>query len=95
MGLGNAIVRRLKVQISPPPLSHLCWRAWPRIRPLQAVTIRVPNVVFCLLIALAVGATTGALVLRYGVALPLFITARCVLGPSAAYASVGGSTEKK
>jgi uncharacterized membrane protein YoaK (UPF0700 family) len=42
------------------------------------------------IIALFVGALSGAYLLRYGVALPLFITGACVLLTTAAYAAVAG-----
>jgi len=41
------------------------------------------------------GAVVGASLLRYGLALPLFVTAACVLGTSAAYASMTGSAQSK
>jgi hypothetical protein len=39
-------------------------------------------------IVLFAGAATGAFLLRYGLALPLFTTAACVLGTSSAYAAI-------
>jgi hypothetical protein len=47
------------------------------------------------IIALFVGALSGAYLLRYGVALPLFITGACVLFTTAAYAVIAATVVKE
>jgi uncharacterized membrane protein YoaK (UPF0700 family) len=47
------------------------------------------------IIALFVGALSGAYLLRYGVALPLFITGACVLFTTAAYAAIAATAAKE
>jgi uncharacterized membrane protein YoaK (UPF0700 family) len=42
-------------------------------------------------VAMFGGAAIGALLLRYGLALPLFVTGACVLGTTAAYATMAAS----
>ncbi len=95
MGLRNATVRRLKVSDLTTTVLTFTLVGLAADSPLAGGNNPRPERRLLSVIALVVGATIGALLLRYGVALPLFITAACVLGASAAYASVAESTENK
>ena len=95
MGLRNATVRRLKVSDLTTTVVTFTLAGLAADSPLAGGNNPRPGRRVLSVIALVVGATVGALLLRYGMALPLFITAACVLGTSAAYASVAGSTDDK
>jgi uncharacterized membrane protein YoaK (UPF0700 family) len=86
MGLRNATVRSLKVPDLTTTVVTLT------LTGLAADSLlgggnnpRAGRRIFSVVVLFA-GAAVGAFLLRYGLALPLFVTAACVLGTSAAYA---------
>jgi uncharacterized membrane protein YoaK (UPF0700 family) len=95
MGLRNATVRRLRVPDLTTTVLTLT------LTGLAADSLlaggdnpRAARRIFSVIVLFA-GAAAGAFLLRYGLALPLFVTAACVLGTSAAYAGMAGSTKNK
>jgi uncharacterized membrane protein YoaK (UPF0700 family) len=86
MGLRNATVRRLSVPDLTTTVVTLTLTGLAADSPLAGgdsprAVRRVVSIV-----ALFGGAATGAFLLRYGLALPLIVTAACVLGTSGTYA---------
>jgi uncharacterized membrane protein YoaK (UPF0700 family) len=95
MGLRNATVRSLSVPDLTTTVLTLTLTGLAADSPLAGgnnprALRRLVSVV-----VLFSGAAIGAFLLRYGLALPLFVTAACVLGATTAYASVVGSTEER
>ncbi|MGH7872788.1 MAG: YoaK family protein [Candidatus Binatia bacterium] len=94
MGLRNATVRRLSVPDLTTTVLTLTLTGLAADSPLAGGNNpRVVRRLFSVGVLFG-GAAIGAFLLLYGLALPLFVTAACVLGTTAAYASVAGSTEK-
>ena len=75
------------LQISQRPFLPSHCPAWPRTRRWPAAATRGVRRI-CSIVALFLGALFGAYLLRYGVALPLFVTGACVLLTTAAYAVI-------
>jgi uncharacterized membrane protein YoaK (UPF0700 family) len=95
MGLRNATVRSLSVPDLTTTVLTLTLTGLAADSPLAGgnnprALRRIVSVVvlFC-------GAALGAFLLRYGLALPLFVTAACVFGTATTYASMAGSIENK
>jgi uncharacterized membrane protein YoaK (UPF0700 family) len=95
MGLRNATVRSLRVPDLTTTVLTLTLTGLAADSPLAGgnnprALRRIVSVVvlFC-------GAALGAFLLRYGLALPLFVTAACVFGTATTYASMAGSIENK
>jgi uncharacterized membrane protein YoaK (UPF0700 family) len=93
MGLRNATVRSLKVRDLSTTVVTLTLTGLAADSSLGGgnnprLLRRLASVV-----VLFAGAATGAFLLRYGLALPLFVTAGCVLSTSIVYAAIAGRKE--
>ena len=94
MGLRNATVRSLKVPDLTTTVLTLTLTGLAADSPLAGGgSPRAPRRLVSVVVLFA-GAAAGAFLLRYGLALPLFITAACVLGTSAAYVGMAGGPSK-
>jgi uncharacterized membrane protein YoaK (UPF0700 family) len=94
MGLRNATVRSLKVPDLSTTVVTLTLTGLAADSSLGGgdsprLMRRIASVV-----VLFAGAATGAFLLRYGLALPLLITAACVLVTSSAYAAIAGRKQE-
>jgi hypothetical protein len=95
MGLRNATVRSLRVPDLTTTVLTLTLTGLAADSPVAGGNSpRALRRVLSVFVLFA-GAVIGASLLRYGLALPLFVTAACVLGTSAAYAGMAGSTKNK
>jgi uncharacterized membrane protein YoaK (UPF0700 family) len=95
MGLRNATVRRLRVPDLTTTVLTLT------LTGLAADSLlaggdspRAGRRIFSVIVLFA-GAAVGASLLRYGLALPLFVTAACVLGTFVAYAGMAVASKNK
>jgi uncharacterized membrane protein YoaK (UPF0700 family) len=93
MGLRNSAVQRLRVADLPTTVVTMALTGLAADSPLAGGSSPRPVRRALSVIALFTGALCGAYLLRYGVALPLFVTAACVLGTTAVYASVAPAHE--
>jgi uncharacterized membrane protein YoaK (UPF0700 family) len=93
MGLRNSAVQRLRVADLPTTVVTMALTGLAADSPLAGGSSPRPVRRALSVIALFTGALCGAYLLRYGVALPLFVTAVCVLGTTAVYASVAPAYE--
>jgi uncharacterized membrane protein YoaK (UPF0700 family) len=88
MGLRNATVRQLHVADITTTVLTLTLTGLAADSSVAGGSNPRPVRRICSIIALFLGALFGAYLLRYGVALPLFVTGACVLLTTAAYAVV-------
>jgi uncharacterized membrane protein YoaK (UPF0700 family) len=88
MGLRNATVRQLHVADITTTVLTLTLTDLAADSSVAGGSNPRPVRRICSIIALFLGALFGAYLLRYGVALPLFVTGACVLLTTAAYAVV-------
>jgi uncharacterized membrane protein YoaK (UPF0700 family) len=95
MGLRNATVRQLGVADVTTTVLTLTLTGLAADSPVAGGSNPRPVRRIFSIIALFVGALCGAYFLRYGVALPLFITGACVLLTSATYAAIAATTAKE
>ena len=86
MGLRNATVRQLRVADITTTVPTLTLTGLAADSSVAGGSNPRPARRIFSIIALFVGALSGAYLLRYGVALPLFVTGACVLFTTAAYA---------
>jgi uncharacterized membrane protein YoaK (UPF0700 family) len=91
MGLRNATVRQLRVADITTTVLTLTLTGLAADSPVAGGTNPRPVRRIFSIVALLVGALCGAYLLRYGVALPLFVTAACVLATTATYAVIAAA----
>jgi uncharacterized membrane protein YoaK (UPF0700 family) len=95
MGLRNATVRSLRVADLTTTVLTLTLTGLAADSSLAGGdSPRVGRRIFSVIVLFA-GAAAGAFLLRYGLALPLFVTAACVLATSAAYAGMACAGKNK
>jgi uncharacterized membrane protein YoaK (UPF0700 family) len=95
MGLRNAAVRSLRVPDLPTTVVTLTLTGLAADSPLAGRESPRAGRRIVSVIVLFAGAAAGAFLLRWGLALPLFVTAACVFGTSAAYAVMAGAGKNK
>jgi uncharacterized membrane protein YoaK (UPF0700 family) len=95
MGLRNATVRQLHVADVTTTVLTLTLTGLAADSPVAGGSNPRPARRIFSIVALFVGALSGAYLLRYGVALPLFVTGACVLFTTAAYAVIAASVMKE
>jgi uncharacterized membrane protein YoaK (UPF0700 family) len=95
MGLRNATVRQLGVADVTTTVLTLTLTGLAADSPVAGGSNPRPVRRIFSIIALFVGALSGAYLLRYGVALPLFVTGACVLFTTAAYAVIAATVVKE
>ena len=94
MGLRNATVRQLGVADVTTTVLTLTLTGLAADSPVAGGSNPRPARRIFSIIALFVGALCGAYLLRYGVALPLFVTGACVLLTTAVYAAIAAIAAK-
>jgi uncharacterized membrane protein YoaK (UPF0700 family) len=95
MGLRNATVRQLGVADVTTTVLTLTLTGLAADSPVAGGSNPRPVRRIFSIIALFVGALSGAYLLRYGVALPLFVTGACVLFTTAAYTVIAATVVKE
>jgi len=95
MGLRNATVRQLQVADITTTVLTLTLTGLAADSSVAGGTNPRPVRRIFSIIALFLGALFGAYLLRYGVALPLFVTAGCVLATTATYAVIAAAMPTK
>jgi uncharacterized membrane protein YoaK (UPF0700 family) len=95
MGLRNATVRQLGVADITTTVLTLTLTGLAADSPVAGGSNPRPVRRIFSIIALFVGALAGAYLLRYGVALPLFVTGACVLFTTAAYTVIAATVVKE
>ena len=95
MGLRNATVRQLGVADITTTVLTLTLTGLAADSSVAGGSNPRPGSSHFFLISLFVGALSGAYLLRYGVALPLFVTGACVLLTTAAYAAIAVTAAKE
>jgi uncharacterized membrane protein YoaK (UPF0700 family) len=93
MGLRNSAVQRLRVADLPTTVVTMALTGLAADSPVAGGSNPRPVRRLFSVAALFAGALCGAYLLRYGVALPLLVTAVCVLGTTAVYARVAPASE--
>jgi uncharacterized membrane protein YoaK (UPF0700 family) len=88
MGLRNSAVQRLRIADLPTTVVTMALTGLAADSSVAGGSNPRPVRRVFSVIALFAGALCGAFLLRYGVALPLLVTAACVLGTTAVYARV-------
>jgi uncharacterized membrane protein YoaK (UPF0700 family) len=94
MGLRNATVRQLRVADVTTTVLTLTLTGLAADSSVAGGSNPRPARRIFSIIALFIGALCGAYLLRYGVALPLFVTGACVLFTTAAYAAIAATAVK-
>jgi uncharacterized membrane protein YoaK (UPF0700 family) len=93
MGLRNSAVQRLRVADLPTTVVTMALTGLAADSPVAGGSNPRPVRRVLSVTALFAGALCGAYLLRYGVVLPLLVTAICVLGTTAVYARVAPAHE--